>query len=135
MGIHLDKNLSFSYHINTIREKAINCSRSLYPFLARKSKLSTKNKMIIYTQVIRSIIITYGCPVWCKAAKTHLKKLQIIQNKNLKIINELPMRFNTVNLHENLNFSTITQFINQFCNSFYDKCIQSPFSLINQITN
>lgn len=133
LGVHLDKKLNFSHHIKSVCEKAIICSRSLYPFLARKSKLSTKNKMILYTQVIRSII-TYGCPIWCKAAKTHLKKLQIIQNKNLKIINDLPMRFNTISLHENLNFSTIAQFIDQFCCSFYEKCIQSPYTLISEIT-
>lgn len=134
LGIHLDKKLNFGIHIQKTCEKAITCSRILYPFLAPNSKLSFDNKMLIYNQVIRSII-TYGSPIWFNAANTHLKKLQIIQNKNLKIINKLPRGYSTLLLHQELNMLTIANFINQFCNSFFDKCNYSNFQLIREIVS
>jgi hypothetical protein len=57
----------------------------MYSLLHRKSALSIKNKILLYKVGIRPIL-TYGCPVFSSAAKTHLKKIQTTQNKILKMI-------------------------------------------------
>lgn len=132
LGIILDKKLNFGSHIKYMCEKAVKCNRSLYPFLNRRSKLSLDNKMLLYTQVIRAIL-TYGCQVFKDAANCHMKKIQIIQNKNLKIINNLPWRFPTSVLHENTEVPMISVFIEQQCSSFYAKCEQSSFPLIRNL--
>lgn len=134
LGFILHKSHNFNHHIRYVCDKAIKCSRSLYPFLNRKSKLSIDNKMLLYTQVIRAII-TYGSPVWFKSAQCHIQKLQIIQNKNLKIINNLPLRFSTMNLHEKINISTINGFINEFCSTFFSKCSYSIHPLVRDLNN
>lgn len=111
LGIILDKRLSFKEHVLHACDRAIKCGRALYPLLNRKSKLNTKNKLLLYKMCIRPIM-TYGCQIWAEiCAKTYLKKLQIIQNKNLKIIHNLPRLYPTSLLHrrfkENM-FNTIT---------------------------
>lgn len=80
IGVTLDQKLNFDLHIANTRNKALKAMCSLYPMLARSSKLNFKNKNIVYKTMIRPII-TYASPIWCHAAKTHVKKLQIVQNK------------------------------------------------------
>lgn len=85
-GIELDERTNF---VKVAAEKASKCVKSIYPLLAKKLKLSLHNKNTLYKSMIRPIM-TYGSPVWYKTAFTHIKKLQIIQNKSLKLINKPP---------------------------------------------
>ena len=77
LGITLDKYLTYKAHDDEATSKAIWCGRALYPLLNRKSRLSEKNKLLLYKVCMRPLL-SYGCP--------YKKRLQIIQNKNLKII-------------------------------------------------
>lgn len=88
LGITFDKKLSFEQHITKSIEKTNKCFRALFPLLASKSKLSTINKTLIYTSVVRPIM-AYGSPIWAKAARTHTHKFNILQNKILKTIYRL----------------------------------------------
>ena len=97
-GITVDEKLTYKQHLENVCLRAVRCGRTLYPLLNRKSKLSIKNKLLLYNLCIRPIL-TYGCVVWNDCAKTHMKRVQIIQNKNLKII------FNTTKLFIGPNFN------------------------------
>lgn len=78
--------------------------------------------------------MTYGCQVWyMKAAKTYRKKLQIIQNKNLKIIFNLPRRYSTFRLHRNYNEDTLSMVISKLTKSFEDRNRCSNYDLIRNI--
>ncbi|GFW79405.1 transposable element Tc3 transposase [Trichonephila clavipes] len=55
----------------------------------RRSPLSLENKVILYKQILRPVI-TYGSPVWGAAAATHMKKIQVIQNKILRVMTNAP---------------------------------------------
>ena len=95
----LDKKLTLKQHIQRTYMKAIRCGRALFPLLNCKSSFNVKNKILLYRFCIRPIMM-YGCQMWpTKCARTHLKKLQIIQNKNLKIIYNLHRRYPTIQLH------------------------------------
>ncbi|GFU12384.1 hypothetical protein TNCV_723491 [Trichonephila clavipes] len=39
-------------------------------------------------------VITYGSPVWGAAATTHMKKIQVIQNKILRVMTNAPWHIN-----------------------------------------
>lgn len=132
LGVILDQKLTFGPHITKAREKAINCMRAMFPLLGRKSKLSTKNKYLIYKMVIRPTF-TYAAPVWGHAAKTHIKKLQIVQNKCLKMINKLPMDHSTAHLHETTGYKMIADLIQEQTFKFNARCRNSSFSLIREI--
>ena len=97
-----------------------------------KSSLNVKNKILLYRICIRPIM-TYGCQIWStKCAKTHLKKLQIIQNKNIKIIYNLRRRYPTIQLHRKYKedmFLTVTSKITQ---RFEDRNRNSIFDIIRE---
>lgn len=108
------------------------CFKSLYPLLNRNSKLSLENKLLLYKSIIRPIL-TYGAPVWKFTAKSHFKKLQIIQNKTLKIINVLPWRFSTSNLHNLSNIPLLNEFIDKISLNFSIRSSSSNYELIRNL--
>jgi hypothetical protein len=132
LGIHLDRKLNFSQHINSTADRAVKCSRALYPLLCKRSFLSEKNKVIIYRTIIRTLML-YGCYIWHIAANTHKNKLQVIQNKNLKTIHNLPMRFSTLELHERFQHPTISNVINNQNLTWSNKCSISSYELIREL--
>lgn len=132
LGVHLDKKLLFRDHINLSISKAHRILGALYPLLNYKSKLNSKNKKMIYFSVIRPILL-YANPIWKSASKCHLKKLQILQNKCLKIICNLPRRFSTHRLHEEYNFQYIANTIDQQSSSFLEKCRRSEYPHIRRL--
>lgn len=133
LGVHLDKKLNFKNHIEHIVDKATKCCRALYPILNKKSQLSADNKIIIYKTVIRPILL-YGCYVWGNVAKTHIKKLQVVQNKTLKIIYKLPRLYRTRELHSRYSQQTIKEIIDSQNLAFSNKCSISEYELIQNLS-
>lgn len=136
LGLILDKKLTFRQHVQYACEKAIKCGRALYPLLNRRSALNLKNKILLYKMCIRPIM-SYSCQVWFhKTARSHTKKMQIIQNKNLKIIHKLPPRFSTKMLHRNFGHKMFSSFVKELTLTFNNKCRMSNYETIrNLITN
>jgi hypothetical protein len=60
----------------------------------------------------------YGCPIWANSALTHSKKIQIIQNKILKNILNLPWYFDTGEVHRLANIETIDELIRKTTEKF-----------------
>ena len=102
----LDNKLNFGKHIDEVCNKAAKTIRALWPLIHKRSTLNFNNKNLIFKNIIRPTL-TYGCPLWYKAARTHLKKLQVIQNKCLKIINNKHWRFSTSLLHNETGYDKI----------------------------
>lgn len=133
LGITFDRHLTFREHILQTSNKAINCGRALYPLLNRKSQLNQKNKLLLYKMCIRPIM-TYGCQVWSsRIAKTYMKKLQIIQNKNLKIIFNLPRRYPTTHLHVNYKQDLFNTLVNKLTTRFEDKNRSSNIEILRNL--
>lgn len=135
LGVILDKKLSFKQHLEYICEKAVRCGKALYSLLNRRSKLNFKNKILLYKMCIRPIM-TYACQVWFfKASRTYRKKLQVIQNKNLKIIHGLNPRYSTNLLHSNFGHVMIESFARELTLSFNEKCRTSTYGIIRNLLN
>jgi len=98
LGVELDKKLTFANHIRSIKSKVNLAIKILYPLINRKSKLNIANKIIILKVVFQPLIL-YACPAWGTCAKTHIKSLQILQNKLLRMILNVPWHFSTLQLH------------------------------------
>ena len=79
LGVTLDKRLAWSMHIVQVRKKKAQ----------RRSALSIKNGVLLYKQLIRPTM-DYACPVWRTAARSHTKKLQLLQSKCLRIATNTP---------------------------------------------
>ena len=54
--------------------------------------------MTLYRQLIRPMM-DYACPVWRHAADSHLKRLQQVQSKCLRIIAGAPWYVSNLQLH------------------------------------
>lgn len=129
LGVTLDKKLNFSKHIDETAKKTTKVLRALWSLLNYRSTLSLKNKNLIFKSVIRPTL-TFACPIWYKAANTHIKKLQIIQNKCLKIIYNLRWRYPTDILHSRSGYEKIHEFIYRLSQSYNDRNIHSSYPMI-----
>jgi hypothetical protein len=134
LGVYLDKRLTFASHLTKSINKAEKAFRILYSFLNRKSKLCIQNKLLLYRACIRPIL-TYGVEVWHDCAATHRRKLQIVQNKCLKIINNRNWRYSTSALHEESGMPLIQDFGIKICDRFSQKSRFSNNPLILEIFN
>lgn len=132
LGIHLDTKLTFSDHINSTLKKIGIAIKLLYPFINRNSTLTNDNKIIIFKVIFQAILL-YGSPVWGKAASCHIKKLQVSQNKLLKMMLNLPWRHSTIDLHQRANVEWISERIQKLANKFDYSCDISENPLINQL--
>ncbi|GFS48831.1 RNA-directed DNA polymerase from mobile element jockey [Trichonephila clavipes] len=99
LGLYLDSRLTFKNHIDYLSDKFWGRIALAISLIGRSSPLSLENKVILYKQILRPTI-TYGSPIWGAAAPTHTKRIQIIQNKILRIIANAPWYVrNSVILH------------------------------------
>ena len=56
----------------------------LGPLLNRKSDLSVRNGFLLYKQLIRPLM-DYACPAWRSVARSHIRRLQVLQSKCLRL--------------------------------------------------
>jgi hypothetical protein len=50
----------------------------LGPLLKKSTDLSIRNRVMLYKQLIRPMV-DYACPAWRLAARTYVRKLQVLQ--------------------------------------------------------
>jgi hypothetical protein len=92
-GVTLDKRLTWSTNIDHVRKKASQRLGVLGLLFNRRSGLSIRNGVLLYRQLIRRMI-NYACPVWRSAARSHIRKLQVLQSKCLRIATSAPLVHN-----------------------------------------
>lgn len=131
LGVVLDSKLNYGRHIEETCKKSLRTIKALWPIINKRSSLNYKNKNLIFKNVIRPTI-TYACPIWYKAAKTHLKKLQILQNKCLKIINNKHWRYSTQLLHSDTGYEKIYDFIERLNNKYFENIENSTYPMIRE---
>jgi hypothetical protein len=101
LGVTLDTRLTWSAHVNQIEKKAFQRLGVLGPLLNRRSGLSVRNGVLLYKQLIRPMIDS-ACPIWRSAARSHIRNLQVLQSKCLRIATNAPWCVNNRQIHEDL---------------------------------
>ncbi|GFX46161.1 RNA-directed DNA polymerase from mobile element jockey [Trichonephila clavipes] len=122
LGLHIDSRLTFKKHIDYLAEKFWGRIHLAISLIGRRS-LSLENKVILYKQILRPVI-TYGSPVWGAAAATHMKKIQVIQNKILRVMTNAPWYVRNDVLHNNLHMEPISNYITKLSRNVF-KSIES----------
>jgi hypothetical protein len=84
LGVILDTRLTWSPHIDQVRKRTAQRMAILGPLLNSKSDLSVRNGVLLYKQLIRPMM-DYACPAWRSAARTHFRRLQVLQSKCLRL--------------------------------------------------
>jgi hypothetical protein len=89
LGVTLETRLTYSAHVDQVRKGAAQRLGLLGPLLIRRSGLSVSNGVLLYKQLIRPIT-DYACLIWRSAARSHVKKLQVLQSTCLLIATNAP---------------------------------------------
>jgi Reverse transcriptase (RNA-dependent DNA polymerase) len=132
LGVHLDTRLTFGEHVNKVKGRAYGKLAQLYPLLNEKSALSKSKGLLLYKTLIRPIM-TFAPAVWGGADKKHIRKLQIVQNKALRIIAKAPRGTRNDTLHSELDMDPILVFAQKVASKFYDKATKSQNPLIRAL--
>ncbi|GFX14183.1 RNA-directed DNA polymerase from mobile element jockey [Trichonephila clavipes] len=107
LGLYIDSRLTFKKHVDYLAEKFWGRIHLAISLVGRRSPLSLENKVILCKQILRPVI-TYGSPVWGAAATTHMKKIQVIQNKILRVMTNAPWYVRNDVIHNDLHMEPIT---------------------------
>lgn len=129
LGVMLDSGLTFGSHIKMVRDRAAFALGRLHCLLHKRSKLSLRNKIRIYTTCIRPIM-TYASVVFAHAAKSHIHRLQVIQNRFMRNATGAPWFLRNENLHIDLGLPTIRQYLKQASVRYFDSAPIHPNQLV-----
>ena len=91
LGLYLDKNLSWDFHVNQLSKKL---SRTNDILSKIRHFVSMKILISIYYSIFYSHIL-YGCSVWSMTTKTNLDIITVLQKKCIRIINHAPFNSHT----------------------------------------
>jgi hypothetical protein len=91
LGVTLGKRLTWSPYIGQVSGRTAQRMGLLGPLLNRRSKLSVRNGVLLYKQLIRPLM-DYTCPVWRSAARIHVRRLQVLQSKCLRFVTGAPQK-------------------------------------------
>ena len=83
LGVYLDEHLNWSYHVDALAAKLTRASGMLAKI---RHYVNEKTLLNIYHGIFSSIM-TYGSQIWGQFANKHVKRIQKLQNKAIRIIN------------------------------------------------
>ncbi|GFY19783.1 RNA-directed DNA polymerase from mobile element jockey [Trichonephila clavipes] len=118
LGLILNDKLTYSSHFKEITKKYWKKLYSLNDIIGRKSKLSLKNRLFVYKQYVRPLLL-YGCAIWGSAGYVHIDSLQRLQNKALRTIARAPRFLPRYILHEELRVEPIHTIIAELSSNFH----------------
>ncbi|KXJ79563.1 hypothetical protein RP20_CCG000519 [Aedes albopictus] len=104
----------------------------LYPLVNRRSHLDTNSKLLLYKTVFKPVM-TYGFPAWYNCAATHRKKLQIKQNRILKMMLNLEPFHSTDDVHKTTNMERIDDWFQRVLPKFWMGCTSSANPLLQHL--
>ena len=126
LGLYLDEHLSFSYHINEVCKSL----RKYFPvFYNIRRYLNNAHIKAIYYSMIYSKI-KYGILTYGLTTATNLNKVQIIQNKLLKVITNQKYRTPTNDLHNSLEILKVKDILTQETLSFVHNFTHNKLPII-----
>lgn len=118
LGTIFDDKVNWSKNIENLILKGAKATNALRPLLNRKCKLSPRTKLKVYSTLVRPCL-TYAAPVWCSITDSKYAKLQVIQNKAIKIAYNTPFRTNLKKIHNNIRFPFLKDYILKLAHNFY----------------
>ena len=76
----------------------------LGPLLNRKRDLSVRNGVVLYKGLVR-LMMEYLCTACRSGARTHIRRLQVLQSKCLRLATVEPSYVSGSHIHEDLGVS------------------------------
>jgi len=135
LGVTLDTQLTWSPHIDKFRKRTAQRMGMLGPLLNTKSDLSVRNGVLLYKQLIRPLM-DYACPACRSAARSHVRKLLVLQSKCLRLATGAPHYVSNRQIHEDLGVPLFADHIGALTESFDSKLAdvgETPSTATRQI--
>jgi hypothetical protein len=88
LGVKFDNLLSFFPQVEYAKTRVLIVRGQLNSLVCRRSKMSTKNKVTIYRQIVRPAMM-YGSAMWGNVSNTQLEKLQVVHPGSSGIRNSI----------------------------------------------
>jgi hypothetical protein len=133
LGVTVDKRLTWSPHIDQVRKKTTQRMGMLDPLLNRKNDLSVRNGVLLYRQLIRPMM-DYACPAWRSTARTHVRRLHVLQSKCLRLATGAPWYVSNRQIHEDLGVPLFADHIRTLTASFDSKLAVVGNPIIRQLS-
>lgn len=134
LGVIIDEKLLYRAHTDKIKQRCTMLLQLLYPLIKRGSILSLRNKVAVFNAIIAPVV-NYAMPLWGSCAEVHKKKLQVIQNRLLRTILNLPRETRISDLHRIAKCKTINERIEDAFNWFIASAQSSENTLIRAVIN
>lgn len=119
LGVMLDSQLTWKAHISYISNKFKEVRRKLYLLISYNSKLSRKNKILVYKYYLRPII-SYAAPVRGYAAKTNFLMLQRLENSIIRTIGRARWFMRTKDIRKALRIPDFKMFVKKIAVKFFN---------------
>jgi len=100
--------------------------------LNRKSDLSVRNGVVLYKQLIRPMM-DYAFPAWRSAARSHVRRLQVLQSKCRRLATGAHWYVSNRQIHDNLGVPLLTDHIRALTESFDSKLADVGSPLVRQL--
>jgi hypothetical protein len=94
--------------------------------------LSVRNGILLYKQLIHPMM-DYACPAWRSVARTHVRRLQALQSKCLRLATSDPRYISNRQIHEDLGFTLFADHIRALTASFDSKLADAEKPLALQL--
>jgi hypothetical protein len=104
----------------------------LGPLLNRKSDLSVRNGVLLYKQLIRPMM-DYACPAWRSTARTHIRRLQVLQSNCLRLATVASWYVGSRQIHEGLGVPLFADHIRARTASFDSKLADVENGIVRQL--
>ena len=77
----------------------------------------------------------YACPAWRSAARTHVRRLQVLQSKCLRLVTGAPWYLNNRQIHEDMGVRFFADHIRALTASFDSRLADVGNPLVRQLDN
>ena len=104
LGLVLDSKLSFKDHVDYITTK---CNRSVYALRKVRAYLTVQQSLLIYTSMIRPVL-EYCSGMLGSLSKERSARLEVCQNRALRVVLRANPRFSATRARDSLNISLLS---------------------------
>jgi len=104
----------------------------LGPLLNRKSDLSVRNGVLLYKQLIRPLI-DYACLALRSTARSHVRRLQVLQSKCVRLATGAPWYVSNTQIHEDLGVPLYAYHFRALTESFDSNLANVGNPLVRQL--
>lgn len=131
LGVILDKRLTFNEEITSRINRFDKALRLIYPYICRNSHTNNNLKVHLYRTYLRPIL-TYSAPIINNIAATTLQRLEIKQNKCIRMMLNIPWESHTSSkeIRKAAGLPSLKHFLNKCNENFKNRCQQSKNRLI-----